>query len=154
LLAVEPFCGDIWEPAAGDGSISKVLEETFTTVSTELRQGDGVYGRGGVDFLKCGYLPNQNIKTIFTNPPFFLAQEFISHAKTFPVVTIAMLLKLSFLEGQKRKIMFDDKKFPLKKVYVFSKRLSFTPGKNNGLIAYAWFIWDRSFNGKPTIGWL
>jgi hypothetical protein len=26
--------------------------------------------------------------------------------------------------------------------------------KNSGLIAYAWFIWDKSYDGKPKINWI
>lgn len=37
LLSVETFTGSIWEPACGDGAISKVLIEAgFEVVSTDL----------------------------------------------------------------------------------------------------------------------
>jgi hypothetical protein len=37
LLSVETFTGSVWEPACGDGAISKVLIEAgFEVVSTDL----------------------------------------------------------------------------------------------------------------------
>ena len=43
----------IWEPACGDGAISKVLEErNFRVVSTDLH--DRGYGDSGMNFLNAG----------------------------------------------------------------------------------------------------
>jgi hypothetical protein len=48
--------------------------------------------------------------------------------------------------------------FPLKTVYQFSKRVSLYKGgvkmKNSGMIAYAWYVWDKDYVGKPTIEWI
>ena len=54
--------------------------------------------------------------------------------------------------------MFSDKEFPLKTMYQFSKRVTlYKDGKkmkNSGMIAYAWFVWDRNYVGKPSIEWI
>ena len=26
--------------------------------------------------------------------------------------------------------------------------------KNSGMIAYAWYVWDKDYKGKPTIEWI
>ena len=80
LIAIErkwfPDCRVIWEPACGDGAISKVLESYhYDVVSTDLV--DRGYGEGGRDFLTCASLVNS---AIITNPPFKLAREFIDTA--------------------------------------------------------------------------
>jgi ParB-like chromosome segregation protein Spo0J len=50
LLAVEQFPTTIWEPACGDGAISRVLAEAgHTVISTDLI--DRGFGNGGIDFL-------------------------------------------------------------------------------------------------------
>jgi hypothetical protein len=71
---------------------------------------------------------------------------------------IAMFLKTVWLESEKRYEMFQDKDFPLKTMYQFSKRVTlFKNGKkmkNGGMIAYAWFVWDKDYEGKPTIEWI
>jgi len=36
LLSVESFVGNIWECACGDGMMSKVLEEQYTVISTDI----------------------------------------------------------------------------------------------------------------------
>ena len=66
-----------------------------------------------------------------------------------------MFLKTVFLESEARFEMFSDKEFPLKTMYQFSKRVTlYKDGKkmkNSGMIAYAWFVWDRNHAGKATI---
>jgi hypothetical protein len=63
---VETFEGSIWEPACGDGAISKVLEAAgYTVISTDLV--DRGYGHGGHDFLKSETPLGRNI---ITNPPY------------------------------------------------------------------------------------
>lgn len=51
LIDHEDFEGSIWEPACGDGAISKTLEGYggYDVTSTDLY--DRGYGEGGVDFI-------------------------------------------------------------------------------------------------------
>ena len=50
LLAVEKFGPCIWEPACGDGAMSRTLEEAgYKVTSTDLHSHG--YGVSGVDFL-------------------------------------------------------------------------------------------------------
>jgi hypothetical protein len=89
----------------------------------------------GIDFLKT----NRKIDNIITNPPFNLANEFTLHGLKSINNQMALLCKLSFLEGKKRaSTVFNQNK--LKKVLVFSKRLGFKRNdKKGGLMAFAWF---------------
>lgn len=148
LLEREQFDGVVWEPACGDGAISKLLAPG--TISTDLI--DRGYGQGNVDFL----LQSLQVDHIVTNPPYKLAQAFIEHALKCAARKTAMLLKLNFLEGQARYDFF--RRTPLQTVYVFSRRLSFDkgdePGKGNGLLAYAWFVWENGYTGRPQLAWL
>jgi hypothetical protein len=152
LLGVESFWGKIWEPACGKGAISEVLKaEGHDVYSTDIV--DRGYGDNFADFLGSYYPAN----SIVTNPPYNLAEKFVVHALNQSRDKVAMLLKLSFLEGQKRKILFETT--PPKKVWVFSKRLSmYGDGKdkdrNSGMIAFAWFVWEHGYRGDTTIGWL
>lgn len=153
LLSVETFPGIIWEPACGDGAISKVLlEEGYDVVSSDLFHYG--YGVPGVDFLQS----SETVTHIITNPPFKHAQDFVQMALNSTTGKVAMLLKLQFLEGKKRKTFFESS--PLKTVYVFSNRLKLTRNgkddeyKNGGMMAFAWFVWDHAYGGSPTIEWL
>jgi hypothetical protein len=152
LIKREYFHGNIWEPACGDGAISKVLEGIgFTTISSDIV--DRGYGEQ-IDFLSSDYVADN----IITNPPYKLALDFVLQAKKLSRNKIAMLLKTSWLEGISRYEMFQDQEFPLKTIYQFSKRLTFSKGgeetKNNGMIAHAWFLWDKNHIGAPTINWI
>ena len=152
LMDVEKFTGEIWECGCGDGAMSRVLEANgYKVKSTDLTY-RGYGETEPQDFLASTYVSDN----IVTNPPFSLGQEFVEHALAQSTGKVAMLCKLQFLEGKKRTEMF--KRTPFKKVWVFSKRLTlYRDGikmKNSGMIAFAWFVWDKQFKGEPTVGWL
>ena len=151
LLLHENFSHHIWEPACGKGAISKVLiAHKYDVVSTDLY--DHGYGlRVPIDFLgenlEDSFRLNQDI---ITNPPFSLSGEFLEQALSLMVSghvnKFAFLLRLNFLEGQKRAKIF--KEFPPARVLVFSKRLPMMhrPGyngkKSTSTVAYAWMVWE------------
>lgn len=154
LLEHEPLERDLWEPACGEGHLSKrLMEHRHYVYSTDLIYRG--YGVGGIDFLK----EETTFKgSIITNPPYKYATEFI--LKALELVEqghhVYMFLKLTTLEGQDRynKIY---SKYPPKKVYVFTKRIEC--GKNGiftkeSAIAYAWFVWQKGYEGETIIKWL
>ena len=155
LLDREEFTNSIWEPACGKGAISDVLYEFEFT---DIFSSDLIYRDYG---LQIDFLTTNDIiyKNIITNPPYKLATEFILHAKNCSTNKIAMLLPTTFLESQKRYDLYQDRIFPLKCIYQFSKRISIYHPKANtkvpGKIAYAWFVWDKTYTGlEPTIKWI
>jgi hypothetical protein len=152
LMRREIFIGNVWECASGNGSMSKVIEEFNDCNSSDIRRGKDIYGQKRVDFLK----QKRKVDNIITNPPYKYAKEFVEHALECADKKVAMLMKLVFLEGVTRYDLFT--KTPLKTVYVFCKRQKITirgePMKNSSMIAYAWFVWDKEYAGKPTIEWI
>lgn len=149
LLDKEQFSHQIWEPACGEGHMSKVLiKNGYNVISSDLiRRG---YGTPEIDFLTS----EQSYDNIITNPPFSLGLEFILRAKKLSNHKIAMLLKTQFLEGVRRQPMFLDTEFPLKCMYQFSKRLTFGNKKSGGMLSFAWFVWQKDYVGKPYIDWI
>ena len=111
-----------------------------------------------MDFLS--YVPEpRNSRDIITNPPYKYAAEFVEHALDISQesVKVAMFLKLTFLEGGKRKQLFD--KYPPKKIYVFRNRVDcwkngIKPDKPSKAVCYAWFVWEKGFSGSPEIAWI
>ncbi len=158
LLKREVFNGNIWECACGEGDISEVFKNKgYEVKSTDLIYRN--YGSGVVNFLDDGMFSDlKEQDNIVTNPPFNLALEFVLQSKKLAKNKVAMFLKTVFLESDKRFDMFQDKDFPLKTVYQFSKRVSLYKGgvkmKNSGMVAYAWFVWERGYIGKPSIEWI
>jgi len=152
LLDVEKFSNPVWEPACGDGAISRVLiANGYSVISSDLIDRD--YGQGGVDFLKTSCA---KAESLITNPPFNLAEEFLKHALQLRVSKIAFLAKLAFLEGKRRSCLLEQS--PLSKIWVFRGRLTMTrrgePKRGTGMIAFAWFVWDVSYKGHPQLGWI
>lgn len=153
LLDVESFEGLIWEPACGDGAICKVLEAAgYKTIASDLI--DRGYGEHPIDFLMewRSRAPN-----IITNPPFKFSQKFAEKALSLTTGKVAFLCRLAWLEGSSRKDMFTST--PLKNVWVFSKRLGMSrngedANPRGGMIAFAWFVWEHGYEGRPHVGWL
>lgn len=98
---------------------------------------------------------------IITNPPYKFAKEFVEKAiDLIPEGNkIAMFLKLQFLEGKSRRLLFE--KYPPKIIYVSSGRINCCKNgnfekyarKNSSAIAYAWYIWEKGYKGEPVVRW-
>lgn len=146
----------VWEPACGNGAISKVLELSgHAVVSTDLC--DYGFGEAGVDFL---LEPRLRAPAIVTNPPFHIANEFVDHALRMDPEIACFFLRLKFLEGRRRYEMLM-KNRPPAEVHVFIERVKFfsgdhaeaeQPGWNTE--AFAWFVWRRGVVSSPRIHWI
>jgi len=153
LLDREIFIGSMWEPACGDGAISEVLKSRgFTPYSSDLINRG--YPCDEIDFFET----NAKFDNIITNPPFSLCTEFILKSKQSANSKIAMFLKTTALEGNKRHKMWIDTEFPFARIYQFVNRVSFGKSegthKSGGMMAFAWFVWDKNHIGSPTISWI
>lgn len=152
LIDNERFGGTTWEPACGDGAMSRVLETGCKrVVSSDLF--DRGYGEGGVDFLTA----DRTADNIITNPPYNSAEAFVAAGVRQAKSKVALLLRLAFLEGANRaKTIFND--FPPSRVWVFSERITFYPKgavvKGSGTTAYAWFVWDKNAPRATELKWL
>jgi len=150
----------VWECACGQGHLARVLQQRgLLLLSTDLV--DRGYGQGGVDFL-ADDLSNERATyggDILTNPPYKYAEEFVERAMTLleDKNKLVLLLKIQFLEGQKRKGLFE--KYPPKYVYINSSRqLCAMNGEFEKYTAtalcYCWFVWEKGYLGEPIIRWI
>lgn len=151
LMDNEPFEGNVWECACGDGAMSRVIEH-FGHPTTSTDWYDRGYGTGGIDFLQA----KGEADNIITNPPYALAQRFIERALTIVKYKAAFLLRLGFLESAKRaKTIFKDN--PPARVLILSERPTFyprnIPRRGGGQIPYGWFIWDKDYKGPTILKW-
>lgn len=101
---------------------------------------------------------------IITNPPYSLASEFVE--KSIQLLDnhgmCCMFLKLQFLEGVKRKELFE--KYPPRYIYVFRNRMAtwkngfeknpITGKKWAETICFAWFVWIKGNMNEPIIRWI
>ena len=148
--------GYIWECACGNGNLVDVLNKNgFKVIASDLK--DRGYGMTGIDFL---HTTESYGNIILTNPPYSLANEFILHAlDILPYAGLYIaLMNVNTLAGIERyKKIFSTG--VLREVYVFSKRIGCW--KNNvrddqkaHIINYAWFVFQKGFQGQPTLYWL
>lgn len=162
LLKVEEIIYPVLEPACGEGHISKLLVGGSVGSYDLINRG---YGNSGYNYLTHCFLGDYNIpkyNTIITNPPFNLFQEFVEKALKETKKKVIMFGKLQALEGQKRATFLQST--PLKTVYVFKKRQQpmrngkandeITGKKMSSTMAFAWFVWEKGYKGKPTIEWI
>jgi len=153
LLEVESITGPIWECAAGRGAIVRVLREAGHEVTgSDLVDYGSPDSRGGVDFLKEHHAPD-GVQTVLTNPPYRFAGEFVRHALGL-VPHVVMLVRLAFLESQRRSDILDDGR--LARVYPFKNRLpmmhrdGWEGPKASNSMAFAWLVWDADHRGPWT----
>jgi hypothetical protein len=149
---------NIWECSCGSGHLSKIfIDNGFNVKSTDLI--DRGFGESGIDFLSCTEKFNGDI---VTNPPYKYAVNFIK--KALELIStgnkVCMFLKLQFLESKNRKKLFLSN--PPHTIYVSSNRImcaknaEFDNLKKSGgsAIAYAWYIWEKGFQGTTSIKWI
>ena len=158
LAAVErPFIGGVMDPCCGSGNIPKRLHANgvlYVAASDLVDRGyDGMMSRGEFSDTLASFKP----ASVVSNPPYNLAQEFVDCALKHTRDRVCVLLRLAFLEGQKRRLWFEQK--PLARVWVSSRRMSMPPGGSDvkakgGTIAYAWFVFEHGHRGPAQIGWL
>jgi hypothetical protein len=155
LLSVEMFSGRVWEPACGDGAISRVFEAAgHNMVSTDLV--DRGFGAARRDFLMELDLAAPNV---VTNPPFKLADEFVLHALHLGASKVAIFQRTAWLEGRARYAALW-KPYPPVRIWQFCGRQTLWRGDDadkrdkGGAIAFAWFVWERGYRGAPAMGWL
>jgi len=147
----------VWEPAAGRGWISKVLEDAdYQVTSTDLYEYDDplVNIETGVDYLKATSV----CRSIITNPPYKngLAQKFVEKSIQESDFS-AFFLRLTFMESISRHKLFTEHP---PSVLVFSRRMNCQEekfgtfdGQMGGMTAYAWYVWGKEVP-SGTIQWI
>lgn len=138
----------IWEPACGEGHISKRIARYCDGVfSTDLI--DRGYGTAPLDFLEATKLPGNAAKQatdIVTNPPFGdLAEKFIRNALDLTEPTdgmVAMFLRNEYDMASSRDPLFEGHPAYRMKICV-TKRPRWIEGSKGGpRHNYAWYVWD------------
>jgi hypothetical protein len=153
LLGLETLPRVIWEPAAGDGAIVRILQAAGHTVhASDIAD----YGAG---YAQADYLasaPPAAVEAIVTNPPFKLALEFTQKALG-EVPYLALLLRTNFLESIERLPFF--LAHPPARAWVSSRRLPMMHRRDwdgpraSSNHCFAWFIWDARAERHCVLGW-
>src|SRR4051812_12424003 len=117
LLRVEKLPEYVWEPACGPGAIVKVLRKRgHTVIASDVI--DYGWEHSVTDFLTSD---STRQLSIVTNPPYKLAQRFVEKAIKLRAPVVVMLLRLAFLESERRRRILEFS--GLARVHVFRNRL-------------------------------
>src|SRR5262249_27680749 len=132
----------ILEPACGDGAIVKVLHDYCP--NAEIVAGDLIYGQDFETFQYPGLFD-----LVCTNPPYSLGYEFVEKALEYrkPHVTVALLVRVSFLAGQDRARLM---RRHTPSLYITPRRPIFVRGSSDNC-EYSWFVWDSTSPRPPII---
>ena len=156
LLDVQRFSGTVWDPACGSGTIPRTFREAGhrATIGSDLVA--RAPGFGVANFLADGGNTADTVDNIVCNPPFALAEPFLKRALQLATHKVALLLRLSWLEGQGRRWIFDTT--PLAAIHPFASRVSMPPGSTHdvakgGAVAFMWAVWshDHPVGAPPAL---
>lgn len=136
----------IWEPACGDGAISKVFElNGWKHVSSDLH--DWGYGKTDVDFLKSKKLKAHHI---VTNPPFALFDEFFFHGWKLQPCSLVLCSSLPLLGTNLSRYDNLFKKYPPNQILLGVGKMKVL-GKTS-MFSHVWNIWNpRSGVSRETL---
>ncbi|TDW21102.1 hypothetical protein EV128_12271 [Rhizobium azibense] len=125
------------ELSCGTGAMSRVIAAKGFTVLSSDRYHRG-YGFGGIDFLSLPEAPAWKRMAFITNPPFFLADEFVTHAHRLGFPFIALYLKSTYWNAIKRYKLWE--RYPPKACHPLTWRVDFTGG-GNATMDCQWCVW-------------
>jgi len=129
-----------WEPACGEGHMARPLAEYFEAVfSSDVHP----YGAGQLlDFLWPYDGPS--FDWIITNPPFRLADQFVTTALERATRGVAVLVRTAFLEGIGRYQEFFSRR-PPSIIMQFTERVPMFKGRldptGSTATACCWLVW-------------
>ena len=155
---------NLWEPACGNLHLSCRLKEYgYNVVSSDLIKRNNYCTQ--LDFFDSVEML-ENSEDIITNPPFKFAEDFVT--KSMMLLNngrfALFFLKIQFLETRARAELF--KNCGLKYVGVFSDRIccarngdfdkyskqdKITGQYRGGTQCYAWFVFQKGYNGEPVL---
>ncbi len=131
------------EPCQGDGRIIEMCQRIAPHAHWSAYEISN-----GTDYLEQ-HVPCHFYDLILTNPPFSLAQEFITKARG-DAKCVIMLQRLNFLGSQKRYDWWLG--HPVNILFPLARRPDFT-GEGGDATDYAWFVWDPGEAVFPAPTW-
>jgi hypothetical protein len=153
LLRAERLPHCIWEPAAGRGSIARILRDHGHAVICSDIEDYGFPLHFKRDFLGEIGAP-AGVEAVITNPPYRDAERFAARALAL-VPLVIMLMRLAFIESERRTEILE--RCGLARVHVFKRRLpmmhrdGWQGPKASSAMPFAWFVWERGYAGPTAI---
>jgi hypothetical protein len=141
---LNPNLDVIMEPACGEGMMAEVIRRReFKVDATDLYEYEYGHGKWERDFLE---MDGVSASWIITNPPFNLAEEFITHAnilqeKNDHGIGFAMLLKSNYWHAKTRLSLFQT--ITPAVILPLTWRPRFNSEQKAPILDMAWNIWTK-----------
>lgn len=157
ILDVEIMTRGVVDPCCGTGVLSEAaIAAGYEVYSTDLHDwGYAHADERSLDFL--GRTSRLDDATVFMNPPFSLACEFVDHAMALGARKIVCYQRQNWRESNERREWWDNT--PPARVWVCGNRATcwlFTipPEERKGgtAQAFAWYVWERGHKGAEIGG--
>lgn len=145
----------VWEPACNRGHMAEPLREYFGTVkATDIHDYGYDKHEATMDFLFPGNEPPDPVDWVITNPPFRLAEQFITKGLSLATRGVAVIVRTSFLESVGRYAnLFKDN--PPTIIAQFTERVPMVKGRltatGSTATAYCWLVWSRGQGGSRFV---
>lgn len=140
ILRKEPMCGLVVDPCCGIGILR-------SDIKFDVHDW-GIPGLNKQDFLKIADLKIKDDFSIFMNPPFSKACEFVQKSLELGARKIVCFQRFAWWESRSRRVFWE--KYPPSRVYVCGDRapcwrhdIPESERKSGTPTAHAWFVWDR-----------
>lgn len=156
VMGLDPSCKVIREPACGELHMATALGEY-----AEVWPSD-VYPHSPnvplIDWLDDDAWPAEpDCDWVMTNPPFGIAEEFVTRGLKRARRGVALLVRMAFLETQGRYdlMMGTETGVPLTLAAIFCDRVGMTLGRwipgQGSATAYAWLFWMKDTDRLPPV---
>ena len=153
ILNAELMTTNVLDPCCGTGVLTRAARNAgYWTVAGDIAHW-GFKGQAAQkDFLATGRLDVPDDLTVFMNPPFSKACEFVEKAMELGARKIVCFQRWAFWESDDRRTWWD--KFPPQRAYICGDRATcwrfdVPPEKRNvgSSTAHGWFVWEA---GQPA----
>lgn len=145
----------VWEPTCGAGHMARAIAEYAVVERASDIVDRGHDGMIIEDFLAVAPPPGRQWRPdwVITNPPFNLAEEFITRALAVATQGVAIMVRTQFLEGVGRyKRLFSTS--PPELVLQYVERVPINSGhvrrKNTTATSYCWLVWTPGYRSQHT----
>jgi hypothetical protein len=157
ILDAELLTPHVFDPCCGHGTLAKAaLARGYILRASDLYNWG--YGDTGIDFLDCAALGVEpGDVTVFMNPPFSLAVQFVEHALQLGVRKIVSFQRFAWWESRERDPFW--RAHPPNRIHICASRANcwrfdIPPHerKSGTPTAHAWFVWERGHPPGPVLG--
>ena len=155
LLEKENFEHLILEPCCGGGHMAEEIKKAGYDVDAYDLVDRG-YGKQA-NFLTYDF--EKGVRDIITNIPYTDVVAFLRRAVEISKSKAAILMPLRYLSSKERYDFY--RECPPSRIYVYTNRICIAKNghfdryeRGQNIEIYAWYIWDKSYNGEPVIRWI